>query len=74
MANQSTNVPVYRGLAIALNDWRRNVIAILIVVISYGFAVIIGSNLALYAAALIAFSTWMGWFVLTGVEFINLVT
>lgn len=59
------------ALVEALSDWRRNVSALLFVVVVLIVAAAIGSSIAYYTAALVVFSTWMVWFVLTGIEWVK---
>lgn len=63
---------VMEGIKVALSDWRRNGAALAAVVLSFGVASLVGSPIAYYAAALVAFCIWMAWFVVTGVEFIRI--
>ncbi len=55
----------------ALDDWQRNVAAFLVAAAVVGGASVIGSKEAYYAAALIIFTVWMVWFVLTAVEWLK---
>lgn len=55
----------------ALRDWRRNTSTLAFVVIVIAGATFIGSKEAYYAASLIIFTTWMFWFILTGIEWIK---
>lgn len=55
----------------ALRDWRRNTAALLGVVGILAVAALVGTKIAYYTAALIVFSIWMVWFVLTGIEWIK---
>ncbi|AZH25195.1 hypothetical protein [Haloplanus aerogenes] len=64
--------PARAALKEALSDWRRHVLALAGVVLVFGIAALVGSEGAYYGAALIAFVIWMGWFVLTAVEWIRL--
>ncbi len=56
----------------ALTGWRRNAVALGIVLIAFGIATFVGASVAYYAAILITFTTWMAWFVSTGVEFLQI--
>ena len=56
----------------ALGDWRRHAAALLLVAAAYAAAAAVATDVAYYAAGLVAFSVWMGWFVLTGVRFLRL--
>ena len=60
------------ALVEALRDWRRHAAALAIVAAVFGGAFVLGSREAYYGAALVAFSVWMGWFVLTAIEWIRL--
>lgn len=42
--------------------------ALAVVVVAFGVAAVLGTDVAYYAAALVAFSVWMGWFVATAVD------
>lgn len=55
----------------ALRDWRRNISALLFVVAVLAGATLVGSKEAYYLASLVVFSTWMVWFVLTGIEWVK---
>ncbi len=55
----------------ALKDWRRHAMALVVIGIAGGIALLIGSREAFYGAALIAFSVWMVWFVLTAIEWVK---
>ncbi len=55
----------------ALADRRRHLVAVALVAVAFGIAAALGSGVAYYAAALIAFAVWMGWFVLTAVDWID---
>ncbi|WP_313695144.1 hypothetical protein [Halorarum halobium] len=52
-------------------EWRHHLLALAIVVLAFGVAAAVGSEVAYYAAALVAFSVWMGWFVMTAVEWLR---
>lgn len=55
----------------ALKDWRRHALAIALVGIAGVLAMLVGTREAYYGAALIAFSVWMVWFVLTAIEWVK---
>jgi len=56
----------------ALSDWRRNAVALLAAVLVLGAAAVAGSREAFYLAALVLFTIWMVWFVLTGIDWVRL--
>ncbi|QZP39814.1 hypothetical protein K6T50_17345 (plasmid) [Halobaculum magnesiiphilum] len=56
----------------ALRDWRRHAAAVASVAVAFGVASSLGSSVAYYTAALVTFTIWMAWFVLTAVEVIRL--
>ena len=62
---------VQDALFAALRGWKHHGIALLIVLIAFGFASLITSEVAYYAAGLVAFTIWMAWFVFTGVQFLR---
>lgn len=68
MAEESVRAAV----VISLRAWKRHVAALLVVVAAFGAATLLASDVAFYAAALVAFTAWMAWFVLTGVHFLRL--
>jgi len=59
-------------LLAALGDWKRNAVAFAAIVAVFGGAALTSSQVALYGAGLVAFTIWMGWFVLTGAEFLEI--
>ncbi|WP_257297814.1 hypothetical protein [Haloarchaeobius sp. FL176] len=63
--------PGLTALRAALRDWRRNVVALVLVVAPLALALVAGSRVALYGAALAAFVVWMAWFVLTAVDWLE---
>lgn len=63
--------PGRAALVGALADWRRHALALATVVAAFGVAAVVGSSVAYYGAALVAFSVWMAWFVLTTIEWIR---
>lgn len=65
------DVPVRVALVTALKAWKRHAAALAVVVVAFGTASLLASQMAYYAAALVAFTTWMAWFVFTGVEFLR---
>jgi hypothetical protein len=65
------NRPGLTALRGAVGDWRRNVVAVVLVVVPVALALAVGSRVALYGAALAAFVVWMGWFVLTAVDWLE---
>lgn len=65
------NRPAESALAEALRDWRRHAAALAVVALAFGLAAVLGSTEAYYGAALVAFSVWMVWFVLTGIEWVR---
>jgi type III secretory pathway component EscU len=66
-----SNRPGLAALRGALGDRRRNVVAVVLVVGPVALALVVGSRVALYGAALTAFVVWMGWFVLTAVDWLE---
>ncbi len=66
-----SNRPGLAALRGALGDRRRNLVALVLVVVPVALAVIVGSRVALYGAALAAFVVWMAWFVLTAVDWLE---
>jgi hypothetical protein len=66
-----SNRPGRTALREALADWRRHATALAVVAAAVGCAVVVGSRIAYYAAALVAFAVWMWWFVLTVVEWVR---
>lgn len=67
-----TTLPATAALGAALNDWRRHVVALAGVAVAFGAALVVGSSEAYYGAALITFTIWMAWFVLTAVAWFRL--
>jgi len=63
--------PGLTALRGALKDWRRNVVALVLVVAPLALALVAGSRVALYGAILAAFVVWMAWFVLTAVDWLE---
>jgi hypothetical protein len=64
--------PARAALREALDDWRRHALALTGVVLAFGIAALFDSDGAYYGAALVTFTIWMVWFVLTAVEWIRL--
>jgi hypothetical protein len=64
--------PARAALKEALSDWRRHALALAGVAAAFGIAALVGADGAYYGAALVAFTIWMVWFVLTAVEWIRL--
>jgi hypothetical protein len=60
------------ALKAALDDWRRHALALAGVAAAFGVATYLDSAGAYYGAALMTFTIWMLWFVLTVVEWIRL--
>lgn len=67
MSNPSARIDV----ASALVERRYHLAALATVVVAFGVAALIGTNVAYYAAALLAFSVWMAWFVQTVVDWLR---
>ena len=67
-----SNNPARAAVMEALRDWRRHAAALAGVAVAFGIASSLGSSVAYYTAALITFTIWMAWFVLTVVEVIRL--
>lgn len=63
--------PGLAALVAALGDWRRHAVAIAIVAVAFGFAVVAESTVAVYGAALVGFAVWMAWFVLTAIAWLD---
>lgn len=59
------------ALVEALRDRRRNGVALAFAVAVLAAATLVGSLEAYYVASLILFTTWMLWFVLTGIEWVK---
>jgi hypothetical protein len=55
----------------ALQDRRRNSAALLSAAAVLGSGLLVGTREARYLAALILFTIWMVWFVLTGIEWVK---
>ncbi|AEN07244.1 hypothetical protein [Halolamina sp.] len=60
------------ALLAALSDWRRNAAALLGLVAVFVAAAFVGTREAYYLAALVGFTIWMVWFVLTGIDWVSL--
>lgn len=65
------STPGWAALAAALRDWRRHAGALLLISLAFGIASLRSTEIAYYTAALVAFTVWMAWFVLTGVEWLR---
>lgn len=59
------------ALKVALSDWRRNAAALLSVGVVLAAAWRVGTNEAYFLAALITFTIWMVWFVLAGIDWVQ---
>ncbi|MFB6096774.1 MAG: hypothetical protein ABEJ74_05245 [Haloferacaceae archaeon] len=55
------------ALGRALASPRRHLGALAVVVAAYGAAALLGTEIGYYVAALVTFTVWMAWFVLTAV-------
>ena len=66
-----TNRPARTAFLAAFADWRRHLAALALVAAAVGVASTLGSSVAYYGAALVAFSVWMAWFVLTVIEWLR---
>lgn len=66
-----SNRPGRTALVAALADWQRHLAALLIVAAAFGMASNLGSSRAYYTAWLVTFAVWMGWFVLTAIEWLR---
>lgn len=66
-----SNRPPRLDVSDSLVEWRHHLVALIIVAAAFGVASVFASKVAYYAAALLAFSVWMGWFVLTVVEYLR---
>lgn len=55
----------------ALGDWRRHAVAVAVAAAALGVASLLGSRVAFYGAALVVFTVWMVWFVLTAIEWVR---
>lgn len=66
-----SNRPGLTALRGALGDRRRNVAAVVLVVVPVALALVAGSRVALYGAGLTVFVVWMAWFVLTAVDWLE---
>jgi hypothetical protein len=59
------------ALVTALTAPRRHAAALVAAAAAVGVAAAVGSRTAYFAAALVCFTVWMGWFVLTAVEWVR---
>lgn len=66
-----TGQPARAALRAALADWRRHAVAVAVVLGAFLVAELLADPTARYGAYLVAFSVWMGWFVLTAVEWLR---
>ena len=63
--------PAGSALRESLTDWRRNLAALAVVAVALGVAAISASAGVQYGAALVVFTVWMAWFVLTAIDWIR---
>jgi hypothetical protein len=63
--------PAESALREALTDWRRNLAALAVVAAALGVAALSASAGVQYGAALVVFTVWMAWFVLTAIDWIR---
>lgn len=63
--------PARTAAVAALSDWRRHALALVVVAAGFGAAAASGTAGAYYGAALVAFTVWMAWFVLTTIELLR---
>lgn len=63
--------PAETALREALTDWRRNLSALALVALAFGLAALSASPGVQYGAALVVFTVWMAWFVLTAIDWIR---
>lgn len=66
-----SNQPARTAVVAALSHWQRHAVAVAAVAVTFGVAAASGVSGAYYGAALIAFTVWMAWFVLTTIEFLR---
>ena len=66
-----TKHPAQAALVEALADARRNGVALGLAGAALGSAVLLGTDEAYFGAGLVVFTVWMGWFVLTAVEWLR---
>lgn len=66
-----TDQPGQAALVAALKDWRRHSAAFALILGAFGLAIVLGTEIAYYGAALVAFAVWMAWFVLTTIEWLR---
>jgi hypothetical protein len=64
-----SNRPARTAAVAALSDWRRHAAATAAVVAAFAVAAAVGGPGAYFGAALVAFTVWMAWFVLTTIAF-----
>jgi len=66
------DVPVRVALVRTFRDWPRHAGTLAFVLATVAAAAYLGTTTAYFAAGLIVFSTWMIWFVATGVSFLRI--
>lgn len=66
-----TEQPARAAVVAALSDRRRHAAAVAAVVVAFAVAAATGVPGAYYGAALVAFTVWMAWFVLTTIDFLR---
>jgi hypothetical protein len=66
-----SNQPARAAVVAALSDWRRHAVALAAVAVTFAVAAVSGVTGAYYGAALVAFTVWMAWFVLTTIDFLR---
>lgn len=66
-----TDHPARAAVVAALSDWRRHAAALAVVAAGFAAAAASGVAGAYYGAALLAFTVWMAWFVLTTIDFLR---
>ncbi|WP_336036708.1 hypothetical protein [Halobacterium yunchengense] len=66
-----TDRPARAAAAAALSDWRRHVAAVAVAAAGFSAAAASGVDGAFFGAALLAFTVWMAWFVLTAIDFLG---
>lgn len=64
--------PATTALVAALRNRERNALALGSALGVFAIAAVVGSPVAYYAAALVAFCIWMAWFVTTVIDWISL--
>lgn len=66
-----TEQPARAAVVAALSDWRRHAAAVAIAAAGFLAADAWGVPGAYFGAALLAFTVWMAWFVLTTIDFLR---